>query len=721
MKKETKKKVFNFSLATVIVASVATPLAIVLGKESNLLFRKNTRETTNNEQFIDTSYINGGDYTLDLTNALSNIFPNNNDRSIRIANPNIAKAIPGGYVVVSGDSNNKNQQVVCLDSNNPTKRKWVINLGNNNTTTNINVYGIEYSPHSGGTLVVLYSEDANDQQYENDRINNQLRLKIFKDIDNKVLGNNLTHSSDLMFSYPNGSSDGSQAHIGGRLDTWAISPVYNFSGQVTKFIIYCKERNFTYTNDKNPAYFLLIDLEKQNNITNVLKIHWNDENGNLSSQQRKGILSTAAFEKDNTLYIAPLIINFETKKFKLDVYKKLESNEFHSHSKRDLNWAVGDHEIGDSHNSQIAEMVKGAISSFSFKKTSNGLNISFAINSRPNGNRVGKHRSSGIVLLELNNSFEITNTYTKDLFASGSFTNTDIKNELWTGYFSNEVIAKYGIDATLNKDYLTPFIGLGWSEVEQFGNNQNQKAWFIQLIKNPFNTNNSYEIASNTNSNDFRVYRINNDDFYKNWGGWNWGQFGFEQLRSGVPILEYNASQDKDESFNRNIFLTKNKTSKAIVINQKDRGPQTDSVASYSYHTTLDRIESSYSNLKLDKSMDNITEEKIISLVSNKEDIVLNFIGRNIVSDATFAISNIAFNYVDGTITFNLGITKYFDEKGVFQSGTKTFNLTINGFDKKETKINAIINLNNELHNNNVYSYHLIPSINFSVTFNCIY
>ena len=78
MKKETKKKVFNFALATTIVASVATPLAIVLGKESNLLFNKNLRQTTNNSQFL-----NDNDYTLDLNSALGNE-SNNNNRTISI-------------------------------------------------------------------------------------------------------------------------------------------------------------------------------------------------------------------------------------------------------------------------------------------------------------------------------------------------------------------------------------------------------------------------------------------------------------------------------------------------------------------------------------------------------------------------------------------------------------------------------------------------------------
>ena len=115
MKKETKKKVFNFALATTIVASVATPLAIVLGKESNLLFNKNLRQTTNNSQFVGSSYINENDYTLDLNSALEN------NRTISIGTSNITKSIPQGYVIVSGDSRNKNQQLVCLDKNDPTK------------------------------------------------------------------------------------------------------------------------------------------------------------------------------------------------------------------------------------------------------------------------------------------------------------------------------------------------------------------------------------------------------------------------------------------------------------------------------------------------------------------------------------------------------------------------------------------------------------------------
>ena len=138
MKKETRKKVFNFALSGAIVASVATPLAIVLGKESNLLFlNKNTKQTTSNNQFIGSSYIDENDYTLDLNHALGNV-NNSNNRTIGVGTPNIVKSIPQGYIVVSGNSNNKNQQVVCLDKKDPTQELWKLDLGNNNSNENIN-------------------------------------------------------------------------------------------------------------------------------------------------------------------------------------------------------------------------------------------------------------------------------------------------------------------------------------------------------------------------------------------------------------------------------------------------------------------------------------------------------------------------------------------------------------------------------------------------------
>ncbi|MBR4025494.1 MAG: hypothetical protein IKJ03_00885, partial [Mycoplasmataceae bacterium] len=75
---------------------------------------------------------------------------------------------------------------------------------------------------------------------------------------------------------------------------------------------------------------------------------------------------------------------------------------------------------------------------------------------------------------------------------------------------------KEGINATLDNDYLTPFVGLGWSEIENFAS-RTEDAWFVSLIQNPFDSNNSYELGPDINSQDYRIYRLNNNS-YKNWG-----------------------------------------------------------------------------------------------------------------------------------------------------------------------------------------------------------
>ncbi|MBR2055708.1 MAG: hypothetical protein IJ970_01490, partial [Mycoplasmataceae bacterium] len=375
--------------------------------------------------------------------------------------------------------------------------------------------------------------------------------------------------------------------------------------------------------------------------------------------------------------------------------------------------------ISDSDDDRIANIAKGAISSSSIKKTNDGFEIAFAINTRPNPNNTSPHRSSGIVVLKLNNELKITNKIEKHLFQQNSFSDNTIENELWNGYFSNEVIAASGINATLNNDYLTPFVGIGWSKVLE-----PNKPWFVWLLKNPFdNSKTFYELSPNTNSNDYRIYRTKNSDFYKNWGNAQpTNQLEFGQLQCGIPLLEYNHdSTNSNQPFERSIFLTENNTSKAIMINQKDRDSSTTNQVTYSYHTRFENLTPSFTNFNqlLDPNMDNVTEQKIQDLINNtnNKDIFLRALnGKNIVSDATFAIRDIVFNFVSGTINFVLDITKYFDERGIFQSGTQTFNVTITAFNKKaKTTISDNVNLNDPtVVYNNIHSYNLIPTISGS-------
>ncbi|MBR3347990.1 MAG: hypothetical protein IKG36_01055, partial [Mycoplasmataceae bacterium] len=273
MKKETRKKVFNFALSGAIVASVATPLAIVLGKERSLFLNKNTKQIRSNSQFIGSSTIKDTNYTLDLNHALGNV-GNTNNRTISVGTPNIVKSIPQGYIVVSGNSNNKNQQVVCLDKNDPTQELWQLDLGgNNNSNENINIYGVEYTPYDGGRLVVLYSQAASDNTYSNQK-NVQIKFKVFN------LNNNQPELNFAGFGweYKNDwSSNNQEGDSGSRLDTWAINPIFNFSGEVTKYLIYCKEQYFTNNDNNGRTRFYLVDLKNPNTNNEkceAIKMRW---------------------------------------------------------------------------------------------------------------------------------------------------------------------------------------------------------------------------------------------------------------------------------------------------------------------------------------------------------------------------------------------------------------------------------------------------------------
>lgn len=133
-----------------------------------------------------------------------------------------------------------------------------MNLSQNNKNTNVNVYGVEYTPYLGGMLIVLYLEDTNDSEYRLVK-NSQIKFKVFN------LSNN--NHPQLSFSgfgwqYQSGWSG---RDSGGRLDTWAINPIFNFSGEVTKYLIYCKEQYFTNNDNNGRTRFYLLDLKKFDN------------------------------------------------------------------------------------------------------------------------------------------------------------------------------------------------------------------------------------------------------------------------------------------------------------------------------------------------------------------------------------------------------------------------------------------------------------------------
>ncbi|MBR2022141.1 MAG: hypothetical protein IJ997_00465, partial [Mycoplasmataceae bacterium] len=535
------------------------------------------------------STIKDTNYTLDLNHALGNV-ENSNNRTISVGTSNIVKSIPQGYIVVSGNSNNnKNQQVVCLDKNDPTQELWQLDLGgNNNSNENINIYGVEYTPYDGGRLVVLYSEDASDNTYKSTANSSQIKFKVF---------NNL-NSNQPQLDFAGFGSEYRNEHgddTGGRLDTWGISPIFNLNGEVTKYLIYCKEQYFTNNDNNGRTRFYLVDLKNHTNSNKCqdIKIRWekaNYSNDGTYQGHRKIILSIASVEIENQVYMIPLIIDFVDNKLELGIYKLTNNGSFEfvhleniEHIKFEgINVDENIFNNKDSSNTLLAktnkaaDLVKGSISSSTFKIENNKLKIAFAINMSPNGTRTSPHRGGKLITLEIGNNFNIISQQIKQLFQNNqSNDNLGSKEELWHGYFANEVIAKHGINVTKTNNSLTPFISIGWNQQKL----QPEKyPWIVSIIKNPFDSAANYNFNETNveDKNNFRVYRVNGNTIdtskgiYSGNGNHNGDQFGYQQFGVGIPILDYNDGTENNNVFERNILFTWNKKQEAIIINQKD-------------------------------------------------------------------------------------------------------------------------------------------------------
>ena len=671
MKKETKKKVFNFVLATSIVASIVTPLAIVLGKESNslLIGNKNTKEI-GNVNIVNSSNIND-DFTLDLSSALGN------NKNISLSNPNVARAIPGGYVVVSGDSNNKHQQVVCLDKNDPTKELWKLSL-NNNGVTDVNVYGIEYTPYDNGTLCVLYSVGS-----DSFSTNNTIKVNVY---------NNLNSTPKFVQTYSLVTYSNS-SHTGNRLDTWAITPVYNFQKQVTKYFVYCKQRTQIHEIDSDSNKFYLVDIENKKH-TGYSIDPWKS-----TYQNKKIILSVAAFYHEgnsNYLSLVPLFIEKESGQSKLKIgFYKESNNSFtgsFTNNVDNINFNFDD----ENKNALIA---KSSINSIGFSKKNTELKIAFSINVNNGNNFNIPHRKSAIIIAtitSIGNSPGLSPSFIKkSLFKSNSYSNENIETELWNGYFSNEVITKHGLNVTSSNP--TSFVGLSYHKSDNISD------WILSVIKDPFDNNSNYEATNDLDNSSWRIYRVNGSDDSKAYKDWSTSTFSdsldsnkqlnFNQGTKGIPLLEYNDEKENNDVFNRNILFTKNGAAKAIVINQKDRGQSTKNLPSYAYWTRLKNDSKSFSYTELGINSNDFTK-------LNKEDIktrIQNNLLINNIKNSTITFEKLFFDYENGQIIFTLKVNNYFNQQGQLKtdSNLKFEDITIFGFTPIKYEINQLQNLYN--------------------------
>ncbi|MBR2999006.1 MAG: hypothetical protein IKF44_01280, partial [Mycoplasmataceae bacterium] len=475
--------------------------------------------------------------------------------------------------------------------------------------------------------------------------------------------------------------------------------------------------------------FYLIDLKKPaNNIngsSNCLPVMtmWEapEKYGsyvNAYMGNKKTILSIAAFEKDNIVYSLPLIIDFNDKKLELGLYRVQKDYDVRpyslsiekSSSRGDYNVLITRNHIQLNEieiNEQIfssssnekdyqkaADLAKGSISSYSFKITNDGkLKVCFVINISPNGTNFSPHRGAKFVLIEIDKNKDIKYSI-KNLFSNNHDLSSE--DELWHGYFVNDVITKHGINSTLNNENLTPFVGVGWSQ-KRLGDSY---PWFVWLVKNPFSKSNDYDFNPYTNSNDFRVYcvngGINNNQIYP--GSINsHSQYGLSQFNVGFPILEYDENKN-DSSFNRNILFTWNNQQKAIVINQKNYKSFQAPTLGYYTRLKVNKNSFSYSDLGLSSNdFSRLTKDDIKNRIKNN--LLLNNI-----SNSIHTFDKLFFDYENGQIIFTLKINNYFNAQGQLKKDNnfKLENITITGLTKIKYQI---LPTSQNLYNSNYTDY----------------
>ena len=420
----------------------------------------------------------------------------------------------------------------------------------------------------------------------------------------------------------------------------------------------------------------------------------------------------ASIEKEGKIYIFPLIVDFVDAKLEFGIYKLSDNNvEFLNDTDHIQfnNININSSDIFNNKNSnsnslfnKAADLVKGSISSSTFKIENNKLKIAFAINMSPNGTSFSPHRGGKLITLEIDNNFNIS-PQIKPLFQNNQSTdNLNLKDELWHGYFANEVIIKHGINSTINNNDLTPFIGMGLTEAKL---NPTNRPWFVSVIKNPFKSVANYSFSdTNVDDNDnVRVYRVNNGNsidtskgIYSGNGSHTGGQFSFGQFQVGIPILDYNEETGNNNVFERNILFTWNKKQEAIIINQKDHQSNVNALPTYGYHTRLKNTNPSYSELGLTNNF---------KLINNKQDIANRIKEKlliNNIKNSEITFEKLFFDYENGQIQFKFRINKYFDQTGQLKSDS---NLVLEGSIIGFQPIKYEISPSQNLYNSNYKDY----------------
>ena len=351
MKKSTKKLLgLGTSLLIGSAGVIAGIGALKLDQSGSSINQNNTSRAVQNDGFGLTSH----DSFI--------IGKNLNQTEIYNSTPNVTKPVPNGYVTI-----NKNNQLICIDKNDPNKVLWYDDFQSSR-----NILATEYTPYND-TLVVLYSNGN-----RTSGSTTQVLLAKYSGVSSKKDGGRKTEDSvTTIVSY---SYDGSTF----REDAWGLSPIYKTStsdgdnAQVTSYLIYPK----VHTNNNNLGSWgsdFIREYSIKDNSVQQRKFKYNITN------QYQVIMGMGSWIYGGRIHVVMLIVRKGGYGSKIQTeYLVQEDNKeyFAQKGRKNVGSSNSDGNLIDNSWAVLHEAARSNISgaAFSYNNDTSDMKITFALN-----------------------------------------------------------------------------------------------------------------------------------------------------------------------------------------------------------------------------------------------------------------------------------------------------------------------------------------------------
>ena len=722
MKREIRKKAINMFVGTIVTLGAISPFAIVAGQQiSNIVLNANNQTRailTSNFQLNEDNTINVGEQ--------SNLSSN-----ITLANPNVARSVPNGFVYTTEDG-----QIICVNKDNPAKLDWKASISGVDTYQKI--VGIEYTPFND-TLVVLYTNGASTG-------NVVVSVAQFNDISQTIDGSELgtaetnASSSVKVIEYNTAGTNDDYFSA----STWAISPVYKTSlqegdnAQVTQYLIYSRGVG----SETNWPKMGLYNIKDKSIQTTDRPIPYTSSKSFINN-------------------IVPFIYESSLKliEFGIHVYggQNILTTDYmwtNDLSTFDLNYTPGGDNykiiqtsgMGPIENAEISEAVNAVSQSitssvpyFYIENSNPTLKIPFIINFAGTGTSGDWFDKPLFGTIWFNPKTEAISSGISQVYL---FSGNSAKSHVYAGNFNNELQIKSGLAQSTTPFLNFTFVGDSTNMILNETNNNNgvstNDGKFIGMIEALFwNASpvviQAYENVTPSTENNYMKFlslsalgevttNSSQQQVYNDWTT----TFNSNITSQGLPLLQYDAD-NSISTFNRNLYYSKSGTDKMFISSNSSHSSRANDYAYFAYHTAIDNtsvttpIEAPLNGMTLDWVNQNF---KIDSNPWTESSFLVNTLGmKQVNKNARFLINpdTLKIDIKNGSITFDLYSSIVYTNNGIvncssYGSGMfqyanhKIATITVTGFTVNDTTVKGSVDLSSYV-SSSTKSLDIIPSV----------